>query len=209
MNHTPVRQAVPISTRLLGIPFFLSGLAALTYQVAWQRSLFIAFGVDIESVTMVVSIFMFGLGIGGLVGGALADRLPTRIPALFCGAEVLIALFGIVSIDLIAATGQWASGLSKPVVALLTFTLLLPPTLLMGATLPMLVAYTSRRAAGVGVAIGALYGVNTLGAAAGAFATGFVLLYWLDLREAAMLAAAANASAALFIGALLASRRYA
>ena len=50
--------------------FFLSGTAALIYQIAWQRALFAVYGLDILSVTVVVTAFMLGLGIGSLLGGA-------------------------------------------------------------------------------------------------------------------------------------------
>ena len=54
--------------------FFLSGFPALLYQVVWQRALFTIYGVNIESVTMVVSAFMLGLGLGSLGGGWLSER---------------------------------------------------------------------------------------------------------------------------------------
>src|SRR2546427_2232945 len=53
----------------LCVLFFLSGFPALLYQVVWQRALFTIYGVNIESVTVVVSAFMLGLGLGSLVGG--------------------------------------------------------------------------------------------------------------------------------------------
>jgi predicted membrane-bound spermidine synthase len=179
--------------------FFLSGFAALLYQVAWQRTLFVAFGVDIESVTVVVSIFMLGLGAGGIFGGYLADRFPNRILQLFCLAEFCIALIGMVSIDAITVVGIWASGVPTFFVAVITFAMVLPPTLLMGATLPMLVAHSARVSGSVGASTGGLYFVNTLGAALGAFTTGFFLLYWLDLRQATWVASTANVMSALSI----------
>ena len=54
-----------VVTRLAPL-FFVSGVAALVYQVCWQRLLFSAFGVDIDSVTIIVSVFMLGLGLGAL-----------------------------------------------------------------------------------------------------------------------------------------------
>jgi len=63
--------------------FFLSGAAALIYQVVWQRLLFVVVGVDIESVTIVVSTFMMGLGVGAILGGWLADIFPRRILLVF------------------------------------------------------------------------------------------------------------------------------
>src|SRR5712675_523001 len=54
--------------------FFVSGFPALLYQIVWQRALFTLYGVNIESVTMVVTAFMLGLGLGSLAGGRLSER---------------------------------------------------------------------------------------------------------------------------------------
>ena len=56
-------------TRILCVLFFFSGFPALIYQLTWQRALFRIFGVNIESVTIVVTAFMLGLGLGSLAGG--------------------------------------------------------------------------------------------------------------------------------------------
>src|SRR4051812_25924584 len=92
--------------------FFLSGIAALIYQVIWQRLLFVVVGVDLESVTIVVSTYMMGLGLGALIGGWLADRMPERILLIFCGVEAGIAVFGLMSVDLILGLGTTFAGLS-------------------------------------------------------------------------------------------------
>ena len=167
--------------RLLIAPFFLSGVAALIYQVCWQRLLFAAFGVDIESITIIVSTFMLGLGAGALVGGQLADRFPERIIALFALAEFGIGLFGLLSPTVIREVGRLTIEAPLPVIAAANFLLLLIPTVLMGATLPMLVAFLVRTIGNVGVSIGGLYFINTAGAAVGALAVGFLLLYYFDL----------------------------
>ena len=178
--------------RLLAVPFFLSGVAALVYQVSWQRLLFVAFGVDIESITIIVSTFMLGLGIGALAGGRLADRFPERTVALFALIELGIGLFGLASPQVIETVGALTVRQSLPVIALANFLALLVPTLLMGATLPMLVAFLVRAAGSVGVSIGGLYFVNTMGAATGALAIGFVLLHYIELNTAIHAAAAIN-----------------
>ena len=178
--------------RLLAVPFFLSGVAALIYQVCWQRLLFVAFGVDIESITIIVSTFMLGLGIGALAGGRLADRFPDRIVAMFSAIELGIGLFGLASPQVIETVGALTVRQSLPVIALANFMALLVPTLLMGATLPMLVAFLVRAAGSVGVSIGGLYFVNTMGAATGALAIGFVLLHYIELNTAIHAAAAIN-----------------
>jgi len=67
-------EALAHWTRTVSVLFFLSGFPALIYQLTWQRSLFRIFGVNIESVTIVVTAFMLGLGLGSLLGGSLPRR---------------------------------------------------------------------------------------------------------------------------------------
>ncbi|HBG20051.1 MAG TPA: hypothetical protein DDY32_12465 [Desulfobulbaceae bacterium] len=179
--------------------FFLSGVSALIYQVAWQRLLFGTFGVDVESITIVVSTFMLGLGCGALAGGQLADRFGGRVIQLFALCELGIGLFGALSPFLIPAVGERFMQCQLPVIALVNFLLILLPATFMGATLPMLVAHLFRRTGNVGRSIGSLYLFNTLGAALGAFATGTVLFVVLTLDQAIYLAAAGNFAVATII----------
>src|SRR5258708_25485914 len=76
-------------TRVLCVLFFFSGFPALIYQLTWQRSLFLIFGVNIESVTIVVTAFMLGLGLGSLAGGWLSKRRDVP-PLLFLSALELL-----------------------------------------------------------------------------------------------------------------------
>src|SRR5476649_1622816 len=85
--------------------FFLSGVAALIYQVMWQRLLFTVFGVDLTSVTIIVSVFMFGLGLGGLVGGYIADKFTAYALMIYMCIEAAIAIFGFCSPVLIENIG--------------------------------------------------------------------------------------------------------
>lgn len=187
----------------VALAFFLSGSAALIYQVAWQRLLFAVVGVDIESVTIVVSTFMVGLGLGAVLGGWLADRLPTRILAAFCLFEAAIALYGWWSADLLLASAGAFAGLGRLQAAGLSFLLLLLPTVAMGATLPMLVADAYTRTRHVGVSTGTLYFINTCGAALGSLSVGLVLPYWLDLRQVTHLAAGLNLLASALVATAL------
>ena len=183
----------------LSFPFFASGFAALTYQVCWQRLLFVAFGVDLESVTIIVSSFMLGLGAGALVGGRLADKYPNRIIIMFASAEAAIGIFGLLSPTLIPAVGNATMTYSLPIVALANFLLLLIPTSMMGATLPMLVAFLVARSNNVGLSIGSLYQVNTLGAGLGALLTGFLMFHYLDLIQSIHVAVALNFGASALV----------
>jgi predicted membrane-bound spermidine synthase len=187
--------------------FFVSGAAALIYQICWQRLLFEGFGVDIESVTIIVSTFMLGLGLGSLAGGELADRLPEHLIALFATAEIATAAFGIVSPTLIRAAGGLVVDHSLPAIAAINFGLLLVPTILMGSTLPILVTHLVKIRGNVGVSVGVLYFANTLGAATGAAFTGFIALYYVGLTSTIHIAAALNVAVGAAVCFTLRGRR--
>lgn len=186
--------------------FLASGAAALTYQVCWQRLLFAAYGVDVESTTIIVSAFMLGLGLGALLGGRIADRFPSRILFAFALLELGLSAIGAASPAVFAWLAEVTAGSPRTIVAVISFGLLLVPTSLMGATLPLLVAYFDEYLRCVGASVGRLYFVNTVGAALGAFATGFVLFDRMDLAAAVWLAAAVNASGGI-AALVLAGRR--
>jgi len=174
--------------------FMISGTAALIYQVCWQRLLFEGFGVDMESVTIVVSTFMLGLGLGALAGGEIADRFPDRVIPMFALIELATGAFGVCSPYLIRAISAAAVNGSLATIAAVNFGLLVIPTTLMGATLPILVTHVVRRYRNLGVSVGVLYFANTLGAAFGAGFTGFVALYHFGLTSTIYIAAALNAA---------------
>jgi len=184
---------------LTATAFFASGVAALVYQVAWQRVLALHTGVGIYSVAMIVAAFMAGLGVGSHLGGRLSLRLsPARALFAFGVLEALIAAFGVVSVpfyyDLLYARGQWLYA-APWFAGLLHFVSLLPPTALMGMSLPFLTRGMVEDVATAGRTIGVLYGINTLGAGVGALLTPWVLVRYLGLSGAVLVAAGANAFA--------------
>src|SRR4030095_8343041 len=135
--------------RILAVLFFLSGMPALIYQLVWQRALFRIFGVNIESVTVIVTAFMLGLGLGSLAGGWLSSRRKVPLLLLLAGIELLTAVFGVFSLGLFEQVGRLVLGWSLPAIALLTLALVIVPTLLMGATLPLLVGHLVLRSGNV------------------------------------------------------------
>ena len=191
----------------LATVFFFSGVAALLYQICWQRLLFLSFGIDIESVTIIVSTFMLGLGLGALAGGFLADRFPTRLVACFALFELGIGVFGLSSAAAIGVVASAFVEAPRATVAAANFAVLLVPTSLMGATLPVLTAEAVRRHGGVGRAIGRLYFANTAGAAAGALFLGTGGFAWLGLREVIVVAASINLAIAAIVAVSLGRRR--
>lgn len=196
-------DGAPREVLALSVLFFISGMAALIYQVAWQRTLFRYFGVNMEPVTIIVSIFMLGLGLGALAGGALSRQKASRLPALFVAIELGIGVFGAVSLPLIHAVGGASIGSSLVTVAFAVYALLAVPTFLMGATLPVLVAWLHHAYHDVGRSVARLYFVNTLGSAAACFLTVDVIFAFTGLRGATWVAAACNVTVAALAYVLL------
>lgn len=187
--------------------FVLSGISALIYQIAWQRSLLMIFGSNVESVAMVVAAFLMGLGIGSLVGGWVSRLEGAPLVICFGLTELCIGAYGLISLSLfglvdlhVARPDGWLTGG-------LAFALVFLPTLLMGSTLPMLVAQQVRAHATVGEAVSTLYFVNTLGAAIGAFLASSWILAAMGLSGSVCLAACLNVLAAFVILGTAAWRR--
>lgn len=176
--------------------FFVSGFAALLYQVIWQRLLVFFSGADVHSATVVVAAFMAGLGCGSFAGGHAADRV-SRVTslALFAVAELSVALFGFFSstlfYDVLYLRFGHADVGTLPM-AFLLFLALLWPTFFMGASLPLLSRGLTRDVDRAASTIGLLYGLNTAGAAAGAFAATWVLLPQAGLEGSLRAAAVLN-----------------
>jgi len=175
------------------ILFFLSGFPALIYQIVWQRALFAMYGLSIQSVTIIVSAFMLGLGMGGLAGGALSKRTRLRPVLLFATAEFGTATFGIVSLKLFRWVADFTAASSQPVTGLAAFLLVIIPTLLMGATLPLLVEHLVRSSQNMGSSVGGLYFVNTLGSGMACFVAAGVLMRLLGQSGSIRFAASINA----------------
>jgi predicted membrane-bound spermidine synthase len=201
MKETSAIRASPgsSSTWWIAPAFFVSGFAALIYQVVWQRVLFASFGINIEAVTIVVTAFLAGLGLGSIVGGALSTRGSALLLLGFSIVELSIGAFGLVSVSLFRWTAGFASGMSHEATGVLTFLLVLIPTLMMGVTLPLLVAFMVRENGNVGSAVGQLYFVNTAGSALASMAAALFLMRALGESGSVALAGSLNIAVAAFV----------
>ncbi|HXV48087.1 MAG TPA: fused MFS/spermidine synthase, partial [Candidatus Binatia bacterium] len=181
--------------------FFFSGAAGLIYQVVWTRMLTQIFGNTTYAIATVLSAFMAGLAIGSYWFGQIADRGKNDfllygileagvgvygflVPWLFAGAQKLYGpIFGL---------NENFPFVFNLVLFFLSFVLLVFPTLLMGATLPVLSRFFVRSFADFGSRVGDLYATNTLGAVIGCAAAGFVLIPTLGMRTTVFVAAGVN-----------------
>lgn len=185
---------------------FLSGAAALIYQSTWGRMLQRVFGVSDLAIATVLATFFLGLGIGSALGGRFGTR--SKRPAwVYAGLEIGVGVWALASILLIPRIhgvyaglgGDLGFGMLTFVRFLLAIFVLLPPTILMGATLPVLIRAVSRQ--GVSWASGAtfLYATNTIGAVAGAGFTGLWLVPEFGAEKSVLVAAILSFSAAAIV----------
>ena len=157
------------------ILFLGSGAAGLIYQIVWERLLELYFGVTLTAITLIVAAYMAGLGLGSLYGGRIAEKQKHAL-LLYGLLELGIGIFGFFSPVLILNIGQATAGSPYWLVFILSFLLLLIPTFLMGMTLPLLSQAFIHRVETSGQIIGILYGINTIGAAVGTLAAGYILI---------------------------------
>ena len=209
-GETPTAEQATRGNRLFavafGVCFFISGCTGLIYENVWMRILGLHFGNTALAVSAVLTAFMAGLALGSYLVGGRADRL--RRP-LVCYAviELLIGAFCVLTPYLLHVTrlayySALASGESSVAGrTMLQFALclsvLLIPTALMGATLPILSAGLQRVMGTVSRTVGNLYAINTFGAVAGTLLTAFVLMPWLGVTRTIWLAAALNVAIGL------------
>src|SRR4051812_23324348 len=198
--------------------FFLSGASGLILELLWTRLLTLVFGSTTLAVSTVLAAFMGGLGLGSYIAGRIADRQrdPVRTYAIIEGGIGLYALLVPWVISSYPALNRalWAGfGDRYALLSVLRFAasagLLIIPTTLMGATLPLLSRYFVRRPfelGGIGQRLGTLYAINLFGAVFGAFIAGFILLPNIGVRATNVVAASFDLSLA---AAILVAQRWA
>jgi len=195
-DATPARASViaPASGLL-----FVSGAAALVYQVLWAKQLSLVVGVDIHAITLATGAFFAGLGLGGVLLGRLGDRM-ARPVRFYAGLELGIAASAMAVTWALARIAPLFAPLEaqQPGLAwLMLFAMVATPPFLMGGTLPVLVRAIAPPHREVGAAAGRLYAANTAGAIVGAIATTFLLIPSVGVEGAALVAALANGAVAL------------
>jgi spermidine synthase len=194
-------------TPALVIIFVLSGASGLIYQISWVRLLSLTFGVTIYAISIVVAAFMGGLALGSLLGGRLADRVQRPI-LCYAAVEVLVAGMGLLSplalswvqSAYVALYPRDAQEAALGIIALrfaLAAMVLLIPTTLMGATLPLMVKGSLSMGRNIGGRVSWLYASNTTGAIFGTIGAGFFLIGALGIADTIRTAAVCNLAAAI------------
>ena len=181
--------------------FFISGACGLIYEVVWSRMMMLIFGRSVLAVGTVLAAFMSGIALGSYLLGKYADRSrnPLRLYAVYevgAGLAAFISSFLLIRITPVYVWVHATFGESPLEFAVvryfIAFSLLIVPTVLMGATLPILSRVIVTRVARVGRELGSLYAINTVGAVAGSLAAGFYLIGRLGLHGAVDVAVFGN-----------------
>lgn len=168
MSSTPTESVRTASSWLL-VLYGLSGFASLAYEVLWSRMLSMQFGVSIFGVVLTVAAFMVGLGLGSLAGVRWNSKNPLRLFAIF---EIGIACYALILPSALHFAGAWMDSYSSHFTLTLWYLLqgagalclLVAPAFFMGAGFALVVKLIENTK----VSLGRLYGLNTIGGAAGA-----------------------------------------
>jgi spermidine synthase len=184
--------------RVLLLGFALSNMTALVYEVVWGRELGYVFGTTVYAISTVLTVFMGGLALGSFFFGRLADkRDPVRLFALL---ELGVGAYGILTIWLFSAMAHpfifiaksFSGTLFLLMQVLLAFSVLIIPTILIGGTFPVMSKIHAKRFKDLGEKVGMVYSLDTIGAGAGAFFSGFLLIPHLGLNTTILAAALVN-----------------
>jgi spermidine synthase len=186
--------------------FFFSGAAGLIYEVVWARLLREVFGVTAHAVAAVLATYLGGLALGAWLLGRMVDRREKPL-RLYGQLELGVALFALLGMPLLrffepinaAAASRLApdSFVLAAIRLALSSLLILPPTFLMGATLPAMTRAMVPRISSLGRELGFLYALNTAGAVAGCLCAGWFLIRTIGVHPTLWVAAGLNLAVGL------------
>ena len=188
---------------VIAILFIISGATGLVYQILWFKYLSLFLGNTTYAQTVVLTAFMGGLALGSALWGRRADKL-SRPLVLYGVLELSIGVYCLfypwiisfvkdVFFQVVISLALPSDGLAVLVLKLLVSMItLLPPTILMGGTLPILVKTISVSVEESGRSVAVLYFLNSFGAVAGSILCGFFLIRILGLRTTMLASAVAN-----------------
>ncbi|OFW51290.1 MAG: hypothetical protein A3G77_05545 [Acidobacteria bacterium RIFCSPLOWO2_12_FULL_68_19] len=193
--------------RLVYVAIGLSGLTALGAEVVWTRVLSLLFGATTYAFSLILAVFLVGLGIGSGVGAELARRLRAPRVALAWCQLLLSATMAWAAYASGASLPYWPINPSISTDPAYTFQLdlmravwvMLPATLLWGASFPLALGAVATGGSDPGRLVGGVYAANTVGAIVGALGTGLVLLGTVGSQTAEQLFIGIAAAAGLML----------
>ncbi len=187
----------------------ISGGASMAYQIAWTRALSLVLGSSTYAFTAMLTTFLVGLALGALIVSRVMRRRAIDGLAAFALVEIAAALAVVLMLPALGGLPHavvsvlgWAGVSHASMVGTqfgLSFAVMIVPTLLIGATFPLLLAGLSRDRQQLGRDVGLVYGANTVGTILGSILAGFVLIRAIGIQNTILAAAAANLAAGLVV----------
>lgn len=195
--------------RILIVAVAMAGAASLVYEVAWTRILALVLGSSVYAFTAMLTTFLLGIALGSLIVSLIADRFGSP-------SRAFVVVQGLVAISAMAITPHF-DRLPELFITLFsklgdtfwsfqmvqfgcTVIVMLLPTILIGAALPLAAKAFTEQIESLGRSVGRVYASNTIGAILGSFLGGFVLIPLVGTQNAISIASVVNLSAALLAG---------
>ena len=198
-------------TVLVALMFGIAGGASMIYEIAWTRALSLVLGSSVYAFTTMLATFLIGLAGGSYAFSRLFRDKEELRPNSFGWLEIFIGFSSLLTIpffdrlpDLflrMAGLVNFSFGGLQVIQFVVSFFVMIIPTLLIGATFPCVVKICTRHVQHLGGNIGTLYAINTFGSILGSFLGGFFFIPWMGAQNALTLAAFLN----LVIGGILVS----
>ena len=184
--------------KLLLIAFIFSGIAALIYELTWIRPLQFLLGSTVYTISIIFAVFMLGLALGSLIASKYVEKI-RNLPAVYALMELGIGLYGVLLLTIFNFLQEIYNKLYflhtnfylfQFVQFALLFIVLLIPTILMGATFPVIAKFYVKEKIGKG--IGEIYSANNFGAIIGSFGAGFILIPLFGIKTSIIFAGIIN-----------------
>jgi spermidine synthase len=184
----------------------LSGFCALTGEVIWTRQLALLFGATVYTFSLILAVFLTGLGIGSVTGSVMSRTINPRIA--FGGCQILIvAAIAWTAHELGVSLPYWPINPAISASIWFNFKLdlvralwaVLPPAILWGASFPLALAAVSARGRDAGRLVGGIYAANTIGAVGGALTASLLLVAWIGSQRTQQIMMIVSALAGLLV----------
>ena len=184
----------------------LSGFCALSGEVIWTRLLGLLFGATVYTFSLILAVFLIGLGIGSTAGSLLSTRIRPRLAFGWC-LMLLVAAIAWTAHEVSVSLPYWPINPAISTDISLNFKLdfvralwaVLLPSLLFGASFPLALASAARQGQDAGRLVGGIYAANTIGAVAGALASSLVLVAWVGSQHAQQIMMLVSAAAGVLV----------
>lgn len=198
----------PAAVRLIFVIFAFTGFASMIYEMAWTRALALALGSSIYAFSTMLTTFLLGIALGSMLFSRMA-RKRAFSAAAFGWLEIATGIFCLLSIPLLGKMPLFFISIfpfvkdsyNLIILAdfLLSFLVMIVPTILMGFVFPLVGRLYTRNMEKIGGSLGEVYAVNTLGCILGSFLASFVLIPFIGVQNSLRAAIAINLLSGLLV----------